>query len=217
MKFRAVLFDFDGVIADTENVHIVAWQRTFARMGWEVPPGVCVQAAERDDREFLREMFQSRGVTDGDVEGWLRIKQRHALDLLRDVPRIYPGVAPLVRRLSGTVRLGVVSGTWRPNIETVLGASSLLESFDTLVSREDMSRPKPDPSGYQAAAQRLGLEPAACLALEDSPTGLAAARAAGVAVVAVGHRHPPGDWSSGGPFLPDLRDAEAVLRLLDPS
>ena len=53
MKFRAVLFDFDGVIADTENHHVAAWQRTFGLMGWLVPDLVCSRAAEQDDHEFL--------------------------------------------------------------------------------------------------------------------------------------------------------------------
>lgn len=214
MKIRALLFDFDGVLADTENVHIAAWERAFARMGWDVSPEVCAKAAEQDDREFLREILLSRGVADGDIEGWTRYKQGQTLEMLRDVPRLYPGASRLVRRLSGEFPLAVVSGTWRSNVETVLESAGLVEHFRVVVAKEDVGRPKPDASAYRLAAERLGIPPGECFALEDSPTGLAAARAAGVSVAAVGHRRAAGAWSEGASFIPDLRDTEAVLRLM---
>ena len=70
MTNRAVLFDFDGVIADTENVHVAAWQRTFGLMGWIESDEVCARAAEIDDRAFVREVFARRKI-EGDVEGWV--------------------------------------------------------------------------------------------------------------------------------------------------
>ena len=65
---RALLFDFDGVMADTENIHVAAWQRTFADLGWEVPDEVCARAAEQDDREFLAAIFAEKKIEGGDVE-----------------------------------------------------------------------------------------------------------------------------------------------------
>jgi HAD superfamily hydrolase (TIGR01509 family) len=209
-----VLFDFDGVIADTENVHIAAWERTFGRMGWDVSPEVCARAAEIDDRQFLREVFARHGIPDGDIEGWIRQKQQLALGLLTDAPRVYPGVAQLVERLAGRVRLAVVSGTWRENVEIVLRAARLDPAFPVIVGKEDVSEPKPDPAAYRVALKRLGVPPSAAVAIEDSPTGLASARGAGLRAVAVGHRRSAGEWSQGVPFLADLRDTEAVLREL---
>ena len=122
MPPKAVLFDFDGVLADTENIHVAAWQRTFADLGWVVPDEDCARAAEVDDRVFLAEIFDRRKIEGGDVEGWVRRKQRLTAAMLADSPRLYPGAAELVRRLSGRVRLGLVSTTcarisrscWRP-------------------------------------------------------------------------------------------------------
>ena len=71
MPTRAVLFVFDGVIADTENIHIAAWQRTLARLGWEVPDEICARAVEVDDRIFLTDLFAQRKIQEGDVDGWV--------------------------------------------------------------------------------------------------------------------------------------------------
>src|SRR5947208_1861258 len=115
MPPRAVLFDFDGVIADTENIHIASWERTFGLLGLDVPAGACVRAAEVDDRAFLAEVFAGKQVGDGDIAGWVRRKQDLTVALLADAPRVYPGVVPLVQGLRGRVRLAVVSTTWREN------------------------------------------------------------------------------------------------------
>src|SRR5712672_3171918 len=125
MPPRAVLFDFDGVIADTENHHIAAWQRTLLALGWEISDEEASRSAEVDDREFLRDLFAARGVEGADVEGWTRKKQRLTVALLRDSPRIYPGVIELIGNLRGRVRLAIVSGTWRENVEAVLANPSL--------------------------------------------------------------------------------------------
>jgi HAD superfamily hydrolase (TIGR01509 family) len=211
MRFRALLFDFDGVIADTENIHIAAWQRTFAAMGWEVAEEVCARAMELDDRVFLAEVFASRKLRRGDIEGWVRRKQDLTRSLLAESPRVYRGVAALVDRLRGKVKLAVVSTTWRDNIVTVLKAENLYAAFNLIVAKEDTPFPKPDPAPYKLAIASLGLRAAEVVALEDSESGLASARAAGLRVVAVGHRLPEGTWIGTAAYLPDLTETERVL------
>ena len=214
MPPRAVLFDFDGVLADTENVHVAAWERTFEAMGWDVPPEVCARAAEVDDRAFLADLFARRKVEGGDVEGWVRRKQDQAVRMLTDWPRLYPGVPELVARLRGRTRLAVVSGTWRENVAVVLRAAGLWEAFDLVLGKEDAEPPKPDPACYREALRRLRLDPGEAVALEDSPTGLAAARGAGMRCLAVGHRRSAGDWFGEATFLADLTDVDAAVLAL---
>lgn len=214
MPVRAVLLDFDGVLADTENVHIVAWERTFARLGWDVAPEVCARAAEEEDRLFLAEVFRSREIEDGDVEGYVRLKQTLTRAMLQDAPRVFPGVVELARRLQGKARLAVVTTTWRENVEVVLASAGLGGAFEVIVAKEDAKRAKPDPEPYKIALKRLGVSAGSAVALEDSPTGLASARAAGVRVVAVGHRRPAGEWTAEAAFVTDLRETEAVVRVI---
>jgi beta-phosphoglucomutase len=211
MPTRAVLFDFDGVIADTENVHVAAWQRTFGLMGWLESDETCARAAEVDDRAFVGEVFARRKVDGGDVEGWVARKQELTLRLLADSPKVYPGVRALVERLKGRVRLGVVTTTWRANVDVVLQASGLAKAFEFVIAKEDVKAPKPDPEGYRLALAKLGLPGPDVVALEDSPGGIEAARKAGARVVAIGHRRPEGNWTAGASFLPDFIDLDQTF------
>ncbi len=183
-------------------------------MGWNIPPEVCARAAELDDRVFLTGIFHRRDLQDGDVEGWVRRKQEITRMLLADSPRLYPGVADLVRQLAGRVKLAVVSSSWRENIAIVLGTSGLSDAFQLILGKEDFARSKPEPEAYLKAIERLDVAPDQAVALEDSAVGLTSARIAGLRCVAVGHRRPPGDWTRGAPYLPDLTDTKLVLSRL---
>ncbi len=214
MALKVVFFDFDGVIAETENHHIVAWQRTLAVMGWQVPDEVAARSAEIDDREFLGELFAIRGIVSDKIEDWVRRKQTLTVRMLADSPRLYPGVAELVKKLQGRVRLAVVSGTWRENITTVLAATGLADAFETIIAKEDATAVKPAPEAYQLALKRLRISARSSVAIEDSPSGIAAARAAGIRVVAVGHRRTFGDWIGDATYISGFEPVEGLLRLL---
>ncbi len=214
MPPKAVLFDFDGVIADTGNIHVAAWERTFGEMGWDVPPEVCACAEEEDDRAFLTSLFESREIEGGDLKGWLERKQSLARMILADSPRLYPGVRELVEALRGRARLAVVSVTWRENAAIVLGTTGLADAFERIIGKEDVRVTKPDPEPYLMTIEQMGIKPSAAVAIEDSPTGLTSARAAKIRSVAVGHRRPEGDWSKGAKFLPDFRNLDVSLKLL---
>ena len=220
MPPTAVLFDFDGVLADTENVHVVAWQRTLVRLGWEIPDDVAAPAGSTDDRAYAAELFARRGIEDADVDGWVRKKQELAAGMIGLSPRAFPGVAPLVRALAGRARLAIVSTTWRENVDAFLAATGLADAFELVVAKEDAAELKPAPDGYLTALERLGVAAADAVAVEDSPRGLSAAEAAGVPRVAVGHRLEAGDWSIGATFIPALEplaDALAALGFADRS
>jgi beta-phosphoglucomutase len=212
MAVRAVLFDFDGVIADTENHHIAAWQRTLTALGWQVPDDVAARSAELDDRQFLRELFATQGIVGGEIDAWVRKKQVLTIQMLRDAPRLYPGVVELVGQLRGRVRMAVVSGTWRENVEAVLTSSGLDQAFEFIVGKEDVSAVKPDPEAYQLALSRLEVGPGDVVAIEDSPTGLAAASAAGRVCIAVGHRREFGDWVGNATYVSGLEPAAGLLQ-----
>jgi HAD superfamily hydrolase (TIGR01509 family) len=214
MSLHALLLDFDGVIADTENIHVAAWQRTLAALGWEVPDEVCARATEEDDRDFLARLFASQRVEDGDVAGWVLRKQALAITLLKDSPRLYPGVAALVQAVRGRLRLAVVTGTWRANVEAVLQAAGLSSAFERIVAKEDVAAPKPAPDCYRLALKWLKLEPSDAIALEDSPSGVKSARAAGLHVLAVGHRRPMGVWVGSADYIDRLVPTDRVLAKL---
>ncbi len=214
MALKAILFDFDGVIAETDNHHVAAWQRTLCVMGWQVSDEMATRSLEVDDREFLAELFKQRGIVSDKIDEWVRRKQVLTVHMLKESPRLYPGVVDLIRKLQGRVRLAVVSGACRENIETVLDAAELAESFETIVGKEDVTSVKPAPEAYQLALRRLRLSARSSVALEDCPRGLASARAAGIRAIAVGHRRPFGDWVGDSTYISGLEPVEGLLRHL---
>jgi HAD superfamily hydrolase (TIGR01509 family) len=214
MALEAILLDFDGVIAETDNHHIAAWQRTLSIMGWQVADDVAARSADIDDREFLAELFAKRDFSCDKLDDWVRRKQVFTVNMLRNSPWLYPGVVDLVRKLRGRVRLAVVSGTWRENVEAVLEAAGLADAFEIIVGKEDVRSVKPDPEAYHLALRRLRLSPRRSVAIEDCPAGLASARAAGIRVIAVGHRHPFGDWVGDATYVSGFEPTEGLLRHL---
>jgi HAD superfamily hydrolase (TIGR01509 family) len=134
--------------------------------------------------------------------------------MLRDSPRIYAGAAELIQALHGKVRLAVVTGTWRENAQAVLESAGLDGYFETIVSKQDVKSNKPDPEPYLLALERLDLAPSSAVAFEDSPTGASSARGAGVPLIAVGHRHPTGDWIGESPYIAGFTPIRAVLERL---
>jgi HAD superfamily hydrolase (TIGR01509 family) len=127
---------------------------------------------------------------------------------------VYPGVVELVHELRGRARLAVVSGTWRENIAAVLGAADISGCFEAIIGKEDVKAVKPEPEAYLLALRRLRVLPEASVAFEDSPSGLAAARAAGIPVVAVGHRRSFGDWVGNAAYISGLEPVEGLLKHL---
>ena len=215
MTPEAILFDFDGVIAETENHHVAAWQRTASFMGLQITDEVAARAMEVDDREFLTDLFTEREIPVDKVDEWVDRKQTLTVELLRYAPRVYPGVVELVGALRGRARLAVVSGTWRENIEIVLRAAGLADAFELIVAKEDVARRKPDPEAYALALKKLRLSAQSVVAIEDSPTGLSSAREAGIRrLIALGHRRPFGDWVEGATYVERLRPFAKMLEQL---
>ena len=187
-RFDAILFDFDGVLVDSEPVHCACWAEVLAPLGvaldWEFYSAHCIGI---DDREMLR-MMATRASPPRDWETlWERYPAKQELFRSRTIaaPPFPPGMAALLDELRPDYRMAVVTSSGRAEIEPLLEAGGLRRYFDTLVCGRDAGRLKPAPDPYLLAARRLGAERP--LVVEDSEAGLASGRAAGFEVLAVGH------------------------------
>lgn len=214
MPPRAILLDFEGVLADTENVHVAAWERTLGLLGWEVPTESCVRGSEMDDHDFLTDIFFERGIVDGNIKGWVRRKQSLTRQLLADVPSLYPGAAELIRQLHGKGRLAVVATTWRENVEVVLNSAGVLDLIGVVVSKELIRSPKPNPACYRRALKLLDAPKEQAVVLVASFYGFTAASQAAIRTLAVGHRMSKESWPLRTPFVPDLTSPPDVLKAL---
>jgi len=193
---RAILFDFDGTIALSEPMHFAAFDEVLA------PRGVVVielayyeRYVSLTDRECIERMIEDYARPDlrAELPALLAAKaEAMAERLARGVP-LCPGVRDFVAMAAARAPLAIVSGALRHEIVGVLERAGLERFFPLIVSAEDVAAGKPDPQGYRLAVERLrartlaDLEASQCLAIEDTPKGIAAARAAGMRVIALPH------------------------------
>jgi glyoxylase I family protein len=185
-RFDAVLFDFDGVLADSEPLHYACWAEALAPLGvalsWEFFRDRCVGL---DDREMMR-LVAAQSDPPRDWETlWTRHPAKKELFSRRMLaaPPFAPGIGPLLEELHGAYRLAVVTSSARTEIEPALAAGALLEYFDVLVCGREAERLKPAPDPYQMAARLTGANRP--LVVEDSAYGIASGRAAGFEVLVI--------------------------------
>ncbi len=208
---RAVLFDFDGVLVDSEPVHYRALRDALLGDGIAIDPEEYTRLyLAYDDRTAIRVAFEQHDVPhDMDrVQETAERKARLFDALLPEVP-FFRGARELVRALAVEVPLGIASGALRDEIEKILAAGGLRDAFRAIVGADDVSRVKPHPEPYLSAMRALeeaapGLAPGDCLVVEDSMAGIASGRAAGMRVLAVAHSYPAARLTLAHAVVPSL-------------
>jgi HAD superfamily hydrolase (TIGR01509 family) len=193
-QIEAVVFDMDGVLVDTEHLWDEVREGLTAEWGGRYTPEAQRAMMGMSSREWSRYLHEVVGLREPpDVineEVVRRMLARYEVEL-----PVVPGAVGAVRRLAeGGFRLALASSSNRELIDTVLRRLGLAALFEVTVSSEEVSRGKPAPDVYLEAAGRLGVDPARCAAVEDSASGIRAAHAAGMRVIAYPNRHyPPGE------------------------
>jgi HAD superfamily hydrolase (TIGR01509 family) len=184
-RYRAVIFDMDGLLLETEVLWQRAERRLFARHG-----------AEFTFEDKLTVMGTSAAFTGEFFARRLGYGQDQAASLIQEVTELMheelqaqvdarPGAVELVARLRGRVALGLASNSPRYLVDAALQSAGFADAFEAIVSSDDVAHHKPAPDLYLLACERLGVTPADALALEDTASGIAAAKAAGLTCIAV--------------------------------
>ena len=153
---RAVIFDLDGVLVDSEALHVEAWRVLFAREGVAATEAEYEHGVGMADAEWIRWLFARRGQPT-DADWWRDAKRPIYSQILARSVRPFPGVPELIRRLHGEFRLAVASSSWRESIETVLDAMGLRPCFGALVGKQDVDRHKPHPQIQQPVRPGMGM------------------------------------------------------------
>ena len=189
---EAIVFDFDGVIADTERLHLAAMQAALATARRE---GIELTTEEYysrylgfDDEGVFRVLSADKGVDLGDerIRELVAEKGRaYEAMVARAESILYPGAAECIRRFHGTYPLAIASGAFASEIRDVLRPAGLLSCFETIVGCGDTPAGKPAADPYVEAAHRMNVDPHRCIAIEDSRWGIQSAVAAGMTCIAV--------------------------------
>lgn len=188
----AVVFDLDGVIVDSEQLWDEVREQYVRETG-----GTYSESATRDmmgmsSVEWSRYLAESLGVPGTPEQINSAILER-MLERYGEAPPLIPGAVEAVRRCAECWPLAVASSSNPELIEVVLGAAGLHEAIPVVVSSQEVARGKPAPDVYLEAARRLGVDPSACAAVEDSHNGIRSAEAAGMRVIAIPNPHFPPD------------------------
>jgi len=203
MPLKAVLFDFNGVIINDEPLHEKLVNDLLIEENLRPKPGeyreICLG---RSDRAGLLDLFERRGrvLSEKQLQELIVRKSRAYLEQLKVLEKLptYPGLADLMFQLrAAQVKMAIVSGAIRAEIDIVLERENLSPYISVIIAGDDITTSKPDPTGYLLAVEKLAerypdlqLEPRDCLAIEDTPAGLEAAKRAGISVVGVANTYP---------------------------
>jgi len=204
--FRAVIFDMDGVIADSEPTYREAINLMLAPTGHRMSEQQYEEVIGTSVHFTWRTIQETFGI-EGDVEEYVRRYDRALVDLLRRPLPPLPGVRELLAELRRRgLPAALATSSWKRWAEALLQATGLDGAFEAVVWREMAERPKPAPDLFLRAAALVGVEPGRCLVLEDTAPGLEAARAAGMLAVQV---------RSASTALPPQPHADLVLDSLE--
>jgi beta-phosphoglucomutase len=212
----AVLFDFDGVIVNSEPLHFQAFAKTLADEAIELSEAEYYrELIGFDDRGAIKHIYSTRGLA-LKPKTLLRLMTRKSEAMMELIERkkyeALPGAEELIRGLWRHYPLAICSGALREEIEAMLEGVRLRDCFGIIVAAEDVTRGKPDPQGYLQCAKLVAekikkpLKPADCLVVEDAPSVIASVKSAGFRVLGVATSH----------AVKELAAADWVVETLQP-
>lgn len=201
---EAVIFDFDGILVDSEPIHHRAFTEILDPLGMGFPWKEYVEIYMGfDDRDAFREAFRAKGIDldDANLAKLVAAKSEAFLRGLRDGVTAYPGAVLMIGSLHAAGRpLALCSGALRADIDPILSRLGVDHSFDVIVSADDVRRSKPDPESYALAFARLSERyatrltvPGKTVAVEDTPAGIRSAKGARLRVLAVTNSYGAGE------------------------
>ena len=211
---KTILWDMDGVIADSYSFHFAAWQETFAKRGIKFTKEAFTKLfGARND--FIIGSIIGRELPEGDVKTMVQEKEeifrRKAIGNIKP----FPGAVRLLHAIKkGNFKLCLVSSAPKENINLVLSELNLEKIFDCIVFGQEVSESKPSPQIYLLAAEKLEVPPNDCVVIEDSPLGVKAAKSGGMKCLAIANTHPQQKLEEADKVVDSLENVDLITLLI---
>lgn len=190
---KALIFDLDGTLSNSLPVHLRTWQMVGERFGFEFDPAIILELTGRPTIEFARRVIERYGVKET-PENIVKMKQEAFWDcahLLQPVDE----VVSVVKENAGKRPMAVGTGASRRSAEVQLESLGLTSYFTAIVSADDVTSHKPEPTTFLECARLMGVEPSSCQVFEDGELGIEAAKRAGMHVTDVREYISYGEWA----------------------
>lgn len=214
MTIKAVLFDMDGVLCDSEPIHVAAYIELFKRHGVTLDKKDTNGIFGKLDEHIIANICKRRKIN-CDVYSLGREKRELIPPLLRKLPMpVYPNVHSFVKFAKKHFKIGLATSSSRNELEITLRRAKLRRFFKTTLGKEDVHTHKPSPEIYRKLAKKLNAKPSECLVIEDSVTGVESAKRAGMFCAAVLNSFPAAKLKKADLIVKNLND-EKLLRLLN--
>ncbi len=209
--FRAVIFDMDGVIVDSEPHHERSFLRLFDEIGYGDRHGIHFPDYYGRSDKILLDDFIAVHQPVQTFEEMLDRRQEHLMEMLRAEQPIFPGLPEIVEKCATRWPMAVASGSLHTVIDEVMAMRNLRQHFKAIVSSQDVPRGKPHPDIFLRAAELLKVEPTDCLVIEDSDAGVTAANAAGMQSIAITNSFSRNRLSHATVVVDNYAELEAML------
>lgn len=205
-----IFWDNDGVLVETEHLYFSASRDVLADAGIVLTREMFVQISLVKGRSVLD--LAAAGMSPADLEHLQEQRNRRYSELLRTGSQVVDGVAETLRRLSGTVSMGIVTSSRRTHFDIIHRHSGLLPFFDFVITCEDVARTKPHPEPYLKALAMSGSRPDRCLVVEDTERGLISAIRAGMDCIVIPNGMlDRGDFGAARHVLKTVRDIPGLV------
>ncbi len=201
---NGLIFDLDGLLADTESIHYEAYREVLLEQGINITKGMFIDNWTKNGRGIKEFLIQINSTADAD---FIREEKAQLFDAMAKYRlKEMQGATSLLSRCCNTYKMALATSSRKCAADMVLGHLKMKRYFDVILTRDDIYYPKPNPEIFIKASEIMGLNRRECIVVEDSPKGICAAIAAGMTAIAI-----PNEYTADSSFS----DATLVLQTLD--
>jgi beta-phosphoglucomutase len=212
-----VIFDMDGVLADTGPIHFESWVKMANEIGYEFTKKFFDETFGQQSIPITRKLV-GNSVDQELVEKWANLKEEYYREMVRDKIKALPGVIGLLKNLKKNgIKLALGSSGPQENVELLLNVLNIRSFFNAVITAAHVKHGKPAPDVFLIAAKKLKVKPKNCIVIEDAPVGIKAAKKAGMKVIALTTTHNKKELTGADLIVNDLNhlNLDDLILLLD--